>query len=133
MANRFKKEEKKRGEEFPSGPISESEWDKLMHKYEDKNQYERMKESLTPELRHIDKRAAELQKEADEERERKYVTICGQKLEMERVGVDAYYAYVESDDLQELDVIREEVENQGLETNLSKAEGNKYRLEFARK
>ena len=54
MSNRFKREEKKRGKPFPTYTMSEEEWFKLINRYEDMSQDERLKETLVPKIKRID-------------------------------------------------------------------------------
>jgi hypothetical protein len=61
----------------------------------------------------------------------KSVMIQNVPYEMERVGVDAYYGYAESDCLESLALVLEEVEEQGCETNMTEGKEKKYRLEFS--
>lgn len=67
--NRAKKEELKRGKPFPTKTLTQEEWNELVNYYEDKNKYERLKESLAPELRKLDERSKELKKEGENEKE----------------------------------------------------------------
>lgn len=59
------------------------------------------------------------------------VDIQNVPYEMERIGVDTYYGYAESDCLESLSVVLEQVEEQGCETNVTKGKEHKYRLEFS--
>jgi hypothetical protein len=49
--------------------ITQESWNRVMNWYEDYNDYERMAVTLAPELKKMEKRAAELKAEADKERE----------------------------------------------------------------
>ena len=60
------------------------------------------------------------------------VTIQGKTYEMEKIGVNGRYGYAESDCLESLDVIREEVEAQGCETQLTEGKNYKWKLEFSK-
>jgi|GEM_PF-4692637 len=51
------------------GNVTDESWAKLMNWHEDYNHYERMAITLAPELRRMEARAKELEKEADLERE----------------------------------------------------------------
>jgi hypothetical protein len=69
MANRTKKEEKKRGKPYPTKTLPEEKWNELVNYYEDTTHDERLKESLAPELKKMEKRIKELKKEAEKEKE----------------------------------------------------------------
>lgn len=69
MANREKKEEKKRGKAYPTKRLSQDEWNDLINYYEDTTYDERLKENLAPELSKMEKRIKELKEEGERERQ----------------------------------------------------------------
>ncbi len=50
---------------FERDHLSEKQWNGLINAYEDKNQYERMKESLAPQLKRLDQLSTKLKEEKD--------------------------------------------------------------------
>ena len=75
--NRYDKEEKKWNKKNPDRlkkikeqePMSEEEWSELMNHYE-RSKYERLKESLTPFFRWLDRRSKELKGEDKKSKEK---------------------------------------------------------------
>lgn len=61
----------------------------------------------------------------------KVIKVLGEDFEMDTVGVNKGYGYAESDELEVLASIMEEVESQGCETNLTQGKEKKYKLEFS--
>ena len=63
LMNRMKKEELKRGKPYPTKTLSEKEWNELINYYEDTTYTERLRASLAPNLRELDRKIAKLKKD----------------------------------------------------------------------
>lgn len=61
--NRYKKEEKKRGKPYPTRTLSEEEWQELMNYYEGTTREERLKDSLAPKIKEMEKKIKEVKEE----------------------------------------------------------------------
>ena len=63
---------------------------------------------------------------------KRFIKLFDEILELEEIGVDKFYGYIESDCIEAIAIGLEEVEAQGCEVNITMGKEKKYRVEFVK-